>query len=109
MTPAIDFSMIDMLRGFSASGDPDPIIELRTLFIEDGGRHLQELNHAITAGDERTARRTAHSLKGMSASIGALYLCELSDKLEKAAALDQIRMSELEQEFQRVSEALLAA
>lgn len=109
MTPSLDFGMIEMLRGFSEAGQPDPIIEIRSLFIEDAGRHLVDLHLAVTAGDERTARRTAHCLRGMSGSIGAVHMCELTEAFEKAPILDRTQISELEQEFLRVSQALLAA
>jgi HPt (histidine-containing phosphotransfer) domain-containing protein len=111
MTPPIDFSVIELLRGFREEGEPDPIIELRSLFIEDAGKHLAELNMAIASGDARIARRAAHSLMGMSGTIGAMRLSVLSSALEKAdpSAIDRARLEVLEHEFQRVSDALRAA
>lgn len=111
VTPAIDFSVIEVLRGFREDGDPDPIIELRNLFIEDASKHLAVLNIAIASGDDRIARRAAHSLMGMSGTIGATRLCLLSGALEKAepGAIDRARLQVLEREFQRVSDALRIA
>jgi HPt (histidine-containing phosphotransfer) domain-containing protein len=111
MNTTIDFSVIDLLRGFRGAGDPDPIIELRSLFIEDASKHLQALNAAVETGDAGSARRAAHSLVGMCGTIGAMHLCSMSSEVEKAdpAAIDRARILQLEHEFVRVSQALLAA
>jgi HPt (histidine-containing phosphotransfer) domain-containing protein len=111
MTTPVDFSVIELLRGFREEGEPDPIIELRTLFIEDGSRHLQVLHQAVQSGDERAARRAAHSLVGMCGTIGAMHLCSMSSAVEKAGpgTIDRARIQQLEHEFVRVSQALLAA
>jgi HPt (histidine-containing phosphotransfer) domain-containing protein len=111
MTPVIDFSVIEVLRGFREEGEADPIVELRSLFIEDAGKHLQILNAAVESGDARSVRRAAHSLMGMSGTIGAMRLWSMSEALEKAepSAIDRARLLALETEFQRVSDALRAA
>jgi len=109
MTPAIDYSVIELLRGLALDGDPDPIVELRSLFIEDAARHIQTLNVAIATGDERTAKRAAHSLKGMCGSIGAQNLYEMSSQFEVAATIDPQSVELLESEFVRVTQALQAA
>jgi HPt (histidine-containing phosphotransfer) domain-containing protein len=69
------------------------------------------MNNAVLTGDEVTARRAAHSLRGMSGAIGAMHLCSLSRDVEVAepGAIDRARIERLEQEFQRVTAALQAA
>jgi len=109
MTPTIDFSVIELLRGLALDGDPDPIVELRSLFIEDAARHIQALNTAVASGDERTAKRAAHSLKGMCGSIGAQNLYEMSSQFEVAPTIDPNSLRQLESEFVRVTQALQAA
>ncbi|HWI17881.1 MAG TPA: Hpt domain-containing protein [Vicinamibacterales bacterium] len=111
MTPVIDLSVIEVLRGFREEGEPDPIVELRALFIADAAKHLQVLNAAAAAGDERTFRRTAHSLTGMSGTMGAMRLCSLSQALEKTqpGAIDRARLQALEAELQRASDVLRSA
>jgi HPt (histidine-containing phosphotransfer) domain-containing protein len=110
-TPTIDFTMIEMLRGLRAEGEADPLIELTEAFESDGRQRLQELRDAITAGDERLARRAAHSLKGISGSIGASRMSELSASLERAepGAINDARVQEIQQEFERASTALRSA
>jgi HPt (histidine-containing phosphotransfer) domain-containing protein len=111
MTPPLDFNTIAMLRRLVADGAPDPMIEIRSMFVEDGSAHLRTLGAAVEAGDETSARRIAACLKAMSGTIGARQLCALSDRLEQtlpgAIARDQV--SQLELEFVRVAAVLLEA
>jgi HPt (histidine-containing phosphotransfer) domain-containing protein len=89
----------------------DVVGDLTTAFIGDGQDRLRKMQDAMASGDEIAARKAAHSLKGMSGSIGANHLSTLSSELEKAdpGTIDRARIQQLEQEFQRVSEALKAA
>jgi len=111
LLPAIDQTVIDMLRSFAADGGPDPVIELTETFLADAKDRLVKLNAALSSGDEVAARKAAHSLKGMSGAIGANHLSSLSNEVEHAepGAIDQARVRRLEQEFDRVSAALQAA
>ena len=84
MTPTIDFTTIEMLRGLRSEGEADPLIELTEAFVSDSQQRLQELRAALSSGDDRLARRAAHSLKGISGSIGAVRMSELSADLERA-------------------------
>jgi signal transduction histidine kinase/DNA-binding response OmpR family regulator len=111
LPPAIDTTVIDMLRSLAADGDPDPIVELKETFVLDAHDRLAKLNAALLSGDEVAARRAAHSLKGMSGAIGANHLSSLSRDVEHAepGAIDSTRVQLLEREFERVSAALSAA
>lgn len=110
-TPTIDFAMIEMLRGLRGEGEPDPLIELTDAFEADSKQRLQELRTALAGGDEQMVRRAAHSLKGVSGSIGAVKMSELSAGLEKAdlSAINDAQVQELQQEFEKVAAALRAA
>jgi CheY-like chemotaxis protein/HPt (histidine-containing phosphotransfer) domain-containing protein len=111
LLPAIDQSVIDMLRSLAADGGPDPVAELTETFLVDARDRLATLNAALASGDEVAARKAAHSLKGMSGAIGANHMSTLSNEVEHAepGAIDQARVRRLEQEFHRVSVALQAA
>ena len=111
LPPAIDVTVIEMLRSLAIEGEPDPVAEVTTTFISDGSDRLIRMHDALLKGDEVSARRAAHSLRGMSGAIGAMHLCSLSRDLEVAApgAIDRARIQRLEQEFQRVTAALRAA
>ena len=111
LPPAIDVSVIEMLRSLAVEGQPDPVLEVTTSFISDGSERLVRMNDALRAGDEVSARRAAHSLRGMSGAIGALHLCSLSREVEVAepGAIDRARIQRIEREFLRVAIALQAA
>ena len=111
LPPAIDVTVIEMLRSLAIDGEPDPVAEVTTSFISDGSERLIRMNDALLTGDEVSARRAAHSLRGMSGAIGALHLCSLSRDVEVAepGAIDRARIQRIEQEFQRVTAALRAA
>jgi HPt (histidine-containing phosphotransfer) domain-containing protein len=110
LPPAIDVEVIAGLRALAADG-VDILAELTTAFADDGSDRLRKMREAIATGDDVAARRAAHSLKGMSGSLGANHLYALSCEFEKAApdAMTAASVQLLEQEFQRVSAALNAA
>jgi HPt (histidine-containing phosphotransfer) domain-containing protein len=110
LPPALDVEVIAGLRTLAADG-VDILAELTTAFSDDGCDRLRKMREAIATGDDVAARRAAHSLKGMSGSIGANHLYALSCEFEKAAAgaMTAASVQLLEQEFQRVSAALKAA
>jgi HPt (histidine-containing phosphotransfer) domain-containing protein len=110
LPPALDASVIEGLRALAGEG-VDILAELTNAFIDDGRDRLRKMQAAVSSGDEIAARRAAHSLKGMSGSIGATHLSTLSCEFEKAepGAINDARLQRLEREFQRVSAALQAA
>ncbi|MBD3424645.1 MAG: hypothetical protein GF417_09430 [Candidatus Latescibacteria bacterium] len=65
-------------------GDRDFYNEIIRDFVEDAERILSELEQAIAANDREKAERSAHSLKGSSANIGATALSRASLRVEKA-------------------------
>jgi CheY-like chemotaxis protein len=111
LPPAVDHSVLAMLRSFAGEGGPDPIAELTAAFFEDANDRLRKMSAAVLDCDEVTARKAAHSLKGMSGAIGATRLSTLSGAVEHAepGAIDRASIEQLEAEFQRVSDALRAA
>lgn len=108
--PPLDMSVIEGLRALAGDGI-DIVGELTGAFLDDGQDRLRKMHAAIANGDEATIRKAAHSLKGMSGSIGANYLSTLSFECEKAEpggiTVDRILL--IEQEFHRVSAALKVA
>jgi HPt (histidine-containing phosphotransfer) domain-containing protein len=110
LPPPLDLTVIEELRALAGDG-VDIVTELTGAFLDDGRERLGKMHDALAAGDELTARRAAHSLKGMSGAIGATHLSRLSNEFERAqpGTISRDRIAALEQEFQRVSAALAAA
>ena len=108
LPPALDLSVLEALRSL---GGNEIVADLTAAFAADGQDRLRKMHESLNSGDDTGARLAAHSLKGMSGSIGAMHLAALSGSLEKAdpGAINHARVQEIEQEFRRVSEALQAA
>jgi CheY-like chemotaxis protein/HPt (histidine-containing phosphotransfer) domain-containing protein len=85
--------------------------ELIGLYVEDGMKLLAELREGLTAGDAVVVRRTAHTLKGSSATVGAMGLSGLCREVEMMAdkgVLDGVveKVTRIESEYEKVRVAL---
>jgi PAS domain S-box-containing protein len=67
-------------------GDEEMFVEIIKIFLEDVPKQLAGMDTALAAGDARTLRRLAHTLKGSSGTAGAAALQQASLALETAAA-----------------------
>ncbi|HEY2145619.1 MAG TPA: PAS domain-containing protein, partial [Steroidobacteraceae bacterium] len=79
--PAIDREALRELTG----GDVEFERELAETFVSSGDQCLAEIIAALKVSDLDTVRKRAHSLKGASANIHALDLCQAASSLESAA------------------------
>jgi two-component system sensor histidine kinase/response regulator len=53
-------------------------------FFQDHGEDVRAINEALDSNDEKTAQRLAHTIKGVSGSIGAGDLFGAAEKLDAA-------------------------
>lgn len=107
----IDAAVVEMLRGLRLDGDRDPLLELSETFVVESTNRMRQLTGALAVGDETSVRRAAHCLKGMSATVGAMQLAEMSREIEVAGVdtIDGAHIEALEQEIARVAAALHSA
>jgi two-component system sensor histidine kinase/response regulator len=89
-------------------------IKLLRLFIEDQEHAAEKLRAAGLAGDIRAAGLVAHSLKGTSATIGAMDLRSAAEELEtlirqSETALDQAALEERVARLEPLLKATIAA
>ena len=107
---AIDLSQLAALRLIRQPGRPNLFTELIDLFLDEATSDLKALHQAVMTGDAVEIQRAAHRLKGSSANVGATQLAALSGELEsRDPAKDASElMSQLENEFELVREALKA-
>jgi HPt (histidine-containing phosphotransfer) domain-containing protein len=108
----LDLSALDRLRRM-VGGDEAFLAELIQTFLEDGPQELARMRQALESQDATLLRRSAHSLKSNSAEFGARTLqkmCKQLEKMGKQGVFDGAaeRVSEIEAEYERVSEALRA-
>lgn len=57
--------------------------ELLKKFIPECGKAHETISRHLAAGDMTAARRTAHTVKGASAAIGATVLSRAAEEIEK--------------------------
>ena len=87
--------------------------EVIALFLEETVDLLAGLQEAVVQGDTKRMQRLAHTLKGSSATLGAMALSELGKELEimgRQGTLEGAteKVTQIEAEFERVRFALRA-
>ncbi len=105
-TNSIDRNLIDELLE-SLGGDRAFLNDLIDTSLADSPALLTDMKQALEAGDADRFRRTAHTLKSSSASLGAMTLSAMAKELEwagKSGALEGVRerLIQASAEFERV-------
>ena len=90
-TSSLDAVDMALLKGFGeiqAEGEPDLVVELIDLYLEDAPRKVASMLEAAAGADGAALGRAAHSLKGSSASLGAFGVAALCEELEEVVKAD---------------------
>ena len=103
----------DALERLRELGGSDLVSDLAETFLRDAPVRLAELRRAVEAGDADLVERSAHALRGSSASMGATQLAKFCAGLQDAGARGDRAQSiellgRLEAELGRVRLALAA-
>ncbi len=80
----LDLEAIADLRELSVSA-PDFVPDLFGKFERQAEQLIERLQTALQAADVETLQKTAHTLKGVGATVGARQIFELSKQLEQCA------------------------
>ena len=109
----LDFSVLAGFRTLSEPGQPDPVVELIDLFLEDAPERLQAMQTSLARQDSDALKVAAHSLKGSARNLGARPLASICAELEHIAATNEWASAEpllqaIGKEFDKLR-ALLAA
>lgn len=84
--PSVDHDLVLSLRSLGDGDGSEMVVELIRVFIEDALQRVEALRNALAAEDWETMRRTAHSIKGSAANLGARPLVELARRMEQMVA-----------------------
>ncbi|HET6361756.1 MAG TPA: response regulator [Gemmatimonadota bacterium] len=108
---ALDDAVLAQLR--EDLGGTAPVDQIVAVFLEKTPGILAELRDAVTRGDLEAVRRSAHTIKGTSATLGARALAETCGRLEEHARAGVVpdataSLSEIEEAY-RTAEAALRA
>jgi PAS domain S-box-containing protein len=109
--PVLDAETIQRLRSLAEVTDALLLNQIVVAFISDTEERITALKQSGAAGDSEALRRTAHTLKGSSANIGALSMAELCQGLQALGECSStegalLLIEKLDDEFVRVRQAL---
>jgi HPt (histidine-containing phosphotransfer) domain-containing protein len=95
----------------STGGDAEFVGELMDTYFADAPQLVAQMRSSLAAGDTEAFRRAAHTLKSISATLGALTLSAVAKELEmmgKAGSLEGAAASiaQAETEYARAKAAL---
>jgi two-component system, sensor histidine kinase and response regulator len=78
-------AVIDLQEALHRVGDQETLEELARLFIEECPKLMTQIRQSLAASDGIALERSAHSLQGSSASLGAPGISRASQELQKLA------------------------
>lgn len=111
MLPSLNLKAIEALKelqSFQEEGEPNLIVELVDLFLEDTPKKLSSLKESLIEESPKQLERTAHALKSSTANLGASQMMNYCQELEKIGKENSTKgageiLEKLEKEFQKVS------
>jgi HPt (histidine-containing phosphotransfer) domain-containing protein len=109
----VDMSVLTGFDEAQCEGEPDLIVELIDLYLDEFPLQLSAMKDCVEKADEIALKRTAHTLKGSSANLGVNGVAELCEELEStdlSASFQpaNILIDRMEQTFARVRPLFLA-
>ena len=110
----MDVSVFDLSKALDrVEGDLELLQEMADLFLEEYPHMLEEIDHAITAGDAQALQHAAHTLKGSVSNFAADKATEASFVLEKMGRQQDLAgaataFATLTQELVRLTPVLLS-
>ena len=108
----VDLSVLFDFEAAQCEGEPDLIVELIDLYLADFPQQLSAIKDSILKNDEASLKRSAHNLKGSSATLGVISIARLCEKLEQVDFTRSLQktsayVNHLEQAFARVRRIFL--
>lgn len=111
ITASINTKVLDSLRGLEDEDNPNVVVELIEIFLEEAPLKIANIQEAIDKVDASNLNYYAHSLKGSSANLGATKMVKLCGELEHMGSDSNlngcdITLVALKEEFELVKVAL---
>ena len=107
----LESAALERIRKLQRDGQPNVVIKVIKLFLENTQKTILILESAISKGDNENLQRSAYSLQSSCSTVGATDLARLCAELESLgrtgnAGVAQSRLSVLEYEYDAVCTAL---
>ncbi len=111
MTEPIDMAVVEELLSLSEEGDPELLVDLINLYLQDGPQKVAEISAGVDQQDYERVERAAHSLKGAAGNLGAVCVqndCEALQQASREQALDIVRrgLTDLRAHYREAEQAL---
>lgn len=111
----VNLALLAGYEEIQIDGEPDLIVELIDLYLEDAPRRMASMRESLTRIDWLSVKREAHGLRGSSGSLGALQVALICGEIEGTEGIDikpfwtiAALLSCLERELERVVPIFLA-
>jgi HPt (histidine-containing phosphotransfer) domain-containing protein len=109
----VDLAVLASYEKIQLDGEPDLIVELIDLYLEDAPRRVAVMRESLAKRNWLSVKREAHSLRGSSGNLGALQMALICDEIEGIESGDlfpsiEPLLSCLEQELEQVLHIFLA-
>ena len=79
----IEAGCLDEILAMQRPGKPDLLKKVIGQYLEDGARLVETVSSGYSAGDTGVVKSASHRLKSSSALLGALWLAEQCEELER--------------------------
>lgn len=89
MEQVLDMAVVEELLALSDDGDPELLLDLIRLFLEDGPAKVEAVTQGLATKDFEMMERAAHSLKGSAGNLGARLLQHTCERLMLASRQHQ--------------------
>ncbi len=104
----IDPESINNLRELNPGDGGEFLREIISIYIEDTPKRIADLKSSLAAGDVSTFTRSAHTIKGSSANVGAFALKGVAERLEALSRREGLKgmptlVADCEAEFAKAS------
>ena len=79
---AVDMELLNAFAELQTDDEPDLIVELIDLYLEDAPQRITAIRKASVATEWVLLKRAAHNLKGSSGNLGVRHVAEVCAELE---------------------------
>jgi HPt (histidine-containing phosphotransfer) domain-containing protein len=100
MNEVLDMQVVEELMSLSDDGDPELLLDLIKLFLDDGPGKVASIEQGLAKGDFDQMERGAHALKGSAGNLGARLLQGVCEEMQLATR--QHRLPEAQQLTQQL-------
>jgi HPt (histidine-containing phosphotransfer) domain-containing protein len=111
MDQVLDMEVVEELLALTGDDDPELLLDLIHMFLEDAPSKIEGMNQGLEKGDLEQVTQAAHSLKGSAGNLGIRMVQHDCDELQTAGQskdVDTVRklVPRLEEHFSQAIAAL---